>query len=89
MNKKWMFLAVHRGAIIATDYDNYAAVILCAPLYDSAKNKFEASVWGYIWARSSTLDDDTFNVLKNILVDHGIDAAEIKDMRNSMDCSEN
>lgn len=80
---------MHQGAIIATDYDNYAAAILCAPLYDSAKKQFEPSVWGYIWSRSSTLGDETFSVLKNILIDHGIDAADIRDLRNSMDCSEN
>jgi len=71
---------------LATDYDNYAAAILCAPVYNAEKNKFEASVWGYIWSRSRALKDETFTVLKNMLVDNGVAEDDIVDTRNSVNC---
>ncbi|XP_059490102.1 uncharacterized protein LOC132205185 [Neocloeon triangulifer] len=77
---------VHRAAIVATDYENYAVAILCSPVFRVDTKDFEASVWGYIWTRSRVLDDETFSVLKNVLIDHGVPKSTIQDSRNEENC---
>ncbi|CAB3383362.1 Hypothetical predicted protein [Cloeon dipterum] len=77
---------VHEAAIVATDYENYAVAILCSPVFNIDKKNFEPSLWGYIWSRSRSLDDHTFSVLKNVLVDNGVDVTSIVDSRNEVGC---
>ncbi|XP_065335875.1 apolipoprotein D-like [Cloeon dipterum] len=70
-------------SILATDYENYAIVVACAPQFDAETKTFGRSLYAQILGRSTSLSEDTYSTLKNVLSGYDISIDLIKNIDNT------
>jgi hypothetical protein len=57
----------------------------CAPTFDAATNHFGRSLYAQILSRTTTLPEETFKTLKNIVTGYDIKIEDIKAVEHT-DC---
>ncbi|KAF4517094.1 hypothetical protein B566_EDAN007016 [Ephemera danica] len=74
---------IYKETVIATDYDNYAVVLMCRSIFDSHTKQFGRSLYANIFSRTATLDAKIVDTLKGVISGYDIDTTKFVDEDNS------
>ncbi|XP_059473494.1 apolipoprotein D-like [Neocloeon triangulifer] len=73
-----------KTGIVATDYENFALVMACGPLFDIQRRSFGRQIYANILGRGvDSIPPATMTALKNVLSSYDIDLDTLRHVDNS------
>jgi len=79
------FSGLVKTGIVATDYEHFALVMACGPLFDLQRRSFGRQIYANVLGRSvDAVSPDTMVALKNVLSSYDVDLDGLRHVDNTI-----